>query len=176
MKYFVFCGLKKLRISNFEMWTQDVIFVLFSEKVTCKDVPAQETTHNALKSTHSNPPPGLTQAPAPTQPTKASFAAAAGKGLPTTLNDQTLTTSNASSSSSGLNSKYFEKLNSVREALLDPNGWGGSNVKQDSIWNVESIPNATNPSKNNSGQRCFYICRKIQFYRQFFSKARFSKE
>ena len=36
MKYFfLWILLKKLRISNFEMWSWDVIFVPFSEKVTC---------------------------------------------------------------------------------------------------------------------------------------------
>lgn len=127
-----------------------------------KEVPGTKTIA-------PSPPPNLTQAQAPTEPTKATFAAAAGKGLPVTINDvegvqtnkqtnkdQTRTTSNTSNSI-GLNSKYFEKLNSVREALLSPNGWGGSNVKQDSVWNVESIQNATNQRKSNTGKKFLNI-------------------
>ena len=78
----------------------------------------------------------------PVQPpqTSTSWAAAAGKGLPTTTNDQTHTTSTASAASNGSTSKHLEQLNSVREALFSQDGWGGSNVKQDSAWNVDGVP------------------------------------
>ena len=38
--------LKKLRISNFEMWTWDVIFVPFSKKVTCNDFSKAKNYRN----------------------------------------------------------------------------------------------------------------------------------
>ena len=45
---FLWISLEKLSISNFEMWSCDVIFVPFSEKVTCtqrqkKDNEKQDT-------------------------------------------------------------------------------------------------------------------------------------
>ena len=94
-------------------------------------------------------PPAISQppAPGPAQPAQTSWAAAAGKGLPTTTNDQTHTTSTASASN-GSTSKHLEQLNSVREALFSQDGWGGSNVKQDSAWNVEGIPAPTNQGLN----------------------------
>ena len=93
------------------------------------------------------PPASSTPASGPVQPTQTSWAAAAGKGLPTTTNDQTHTTSTASASN-GSTSKHLEQLNSVREALFSQDGWGGSNVKQDSAWNVEGIPAPTNQGLN----------------------------
>ena len=43
-----------------------------------------------------------------------------------------------SSQSPGSTSKHLEQLNSVREALFSQDGWGGSNVKQDTQWDVGS--------------------------------------
>ena len=37
----------------------------------------------------------------------------------------------------------FKQLNSVREALFSQDGWGGSNVKQDSTWDCGSVGGAT---------------------------------
>ena len=88
----------------------------------------------------------------PVQPlqTSTSWAAAAGKGLPTTTNDQTNTTSSVTASN-GSTSKHLEQLNSVREALFSQDGWGGSNVKQDSAWNVDGITPSSNASASASG-------------------------
>ena len=97
------------------------------------------------------PPASLSQPPlgAPSGPAQpaSSWAAAAGKGLPVTTQDLTHTTSTASASN-GSTSKHLEQLNSVREALFSQDGWGGSNVKQDSAWNVEGIPAPTNAGLN----------------------------
>lgn len=59
---------------------------------------------------------GLVQPPQ----TSTSWAAAAGKGLPVTTNEQTHTTASitASAASNGSTSKHLEQLNSVREALF----------------------------------------------------------
>ena len=50
--------------------------------------------------------------------------------------------------SNGSTSKHLEQLNSVREALFSQDGWGGSNVKQDSAWNVDGITPSSNASAN----------------------------
>ncbi len=58
----------------------------------------------------------------------ASWAAAAGKGLPPASES-----GNGNGNSSSTN-KQLEHLNSVREALFSQDGWGGDNVKQDTAW------------------------------------------
>ena len=94
--------------------------------------------------------PPLPSGPVQPPQTSTSWAAAAGKGLPTTTNDQTHTTSTASASN-GSTSKHLEQLNSVREALFSQDGWGGANVKQDSAWNVDGMAsNATSGSGSGS--------------------------
>jgi trinucleotide repeat-containing gene 6 protein len=62
--------------------------------------------------------------------TSTSWAAAAGKGLPPSTNNS------GANGSTTTASKQLEQLNSVREALFSQDGWGGSNVKQDTAWDV----------------------------------------
>jgi len=66
-----------------------------------------------------------------------SWAAAAGKGLP----PQPEPTTN------GAANKPIEVLNSLREALYSPDGWGGQNVKQDTSWDIGgSVPEPAVPT------------------------------
>ncbi len=64
-----------------------------------------------------------------------SWAAAAGKGLPPSSDSGGSSNGNGGSSSAN---KQLEHLNSVREALFSQDGWGGSNVKQDTAWDVDA--------------------------------------
>ena len=82
------------------------------------------------------------QAPQPQAPgsgapqPNTSWAAAAGKGLPSS--------EPATSATNGSTNKQLEQLNSVREALFSQDGWGGQNMKQDTSWDV-GAPSATEP-------------------------------
>ena len=72
-----------------------------------------------------------------------SWASAASKGLPPSsdpgANGQQAGAAGAgASSASASTSKQLEQLNSVREALFSQDGWGGSNVKQDTSWDVDN--------------------------------------
>ncbi len=89
----------------------------------------------------STPAPAGSSTQAPSgQPLQgaSSWAAAAGKGLPPSSDSG----GNSSDSSSSAN-KQLEHLNSVREALFSPDGWGGGNVKQDTAWDVDPRPNGS---------------------------------
>ena len=111
----------------------------------------------------SSPLGGNSQTPAATQPllTNISWAAAASKCLPEVENPapsrSTSSSSNGGSSCSlTSSSKPFEQLNSVREALFSPDGWGSENVKQDSPWNVDGMDNhmeTISPWRNTSFPR-----------------------
>ncbi len=83
---------------------------------------------------------------APSQPpqTNTSWAAAAGKGLPAS-------DSNGSSNGNSSANKQLEQLNSVREALFSQDGWGGSNVKQDTSWDVDSRSNGADHAAGAAG-------------------------
>ena len=52
-------------------------------------------------------------------------------------------------------SKQLEQLNSVREALFSQDGWGGSNVKQDTSWDLDGpssgVRSAPNTAAANGG-------------------------
>ena len=81
----------------------------------------------------------------PPSTTSTSWAAAAGKGLPAS---EAATNGGAASSSA---SKQLEQLNSVREALFSQDGWGGSNVKQDTSWDVDSRANGQDAGGPGAG-------------------------
>ncbi len=92
--------------------------------------------------------PAVAPKAASTPSTSTSWAAAAQKGLPTTSSSNsnnettsTMTTTSNSASTSGsasTSAAKFEQLNAVREALYSQDGWGGSNVKQDTSWDVDN--------------------------------------
>lgn len=76
----------------------------------------------------------------PTQQTNTSWAAAAGKGLPTNSevpnNSVGAVGQSGTGGASTSTSKHLESLQSVREALFAQDGWGGENVKQDNSWDT----------------------------------------
>ncbi|KAK6623834.1 hypothetical protein RUM44_010690 [Polyplax serrata] len=61
-----------------------------------------------------------------------SWAQAAGKGLPTTNQNQNSAQSSAT--------KQLEQLNNMREALFSQDGWGGQHVNQDTNWETPGSP------------------------------------
>ena len=84
-----------------------------------------------------------------------SWASAASKGLPPSSDPGANANGAAgpgAAAASASTSKQLEQLNSVREALFSQDGWGGSNVKQDTSWDVDQAPGAPGGTGGGSGR------------------------
>jgi hypothetical protein len=95
-------------------------------------LPSVNVPQNVMTSQQQQPGQPISAAVAAPMPPSAvgqttSWAAAAGKGLP----PQPELAPNGAAAN-----KPIEVLNSLREALYSPDGWGGQNVKQDTSWDV----------------------------------------
>ena len=113
-------------------------------------IPAASTASTASSAIVSVPA-GIVGAPSAPQ-TGTSWAAAAGKGLPSTNSNPSGTSSNSSGSSMAA-SKQLEQLNSVREALFSQDGWGGGQVKQDTAWDAPDVRASSNSQEQGVNQR-----------------------
>ncbi|TRY68302.1 hypothetical protein TCAL_06828 [Tigriopus californicus] len=123
-----------------------------SQSTNLPPTSIMKSTHASVSLSGSSPAPA---APSTTS-TSTSWAAAAGKGLP--VSEATpVTNHNNLSAGAAANpistSKQFEKLNSVREALFSPDGWGGSHVKQDTSWDTEPRSNSQDAPIANASAR-----------------------